>query len=169
MVEADENKQYRIMPENALDYNMMMIESEWGRPESISRDLLEKLSKVKGFYVDKEGKPLFNDDGSPDTIKESLWSMLGFYTRDMRLSNLDAPQFKYCVFFLDLCNDFLRVDMIEPFLTCLSRVATVLELSQSRGGFLRNRQNTLTTETRFNLAEQQKRSLLTGKTEIPKA
>jgi hypothetical protein len=159
----DDNKQMRFMPENTLDYNMMMIESEWGRDESINAALLDKLQKIKGFYVDKDNNPIIDEAGNPEFVKESLWGMLGFYTRDMRLSNLDASQFRYSVFYLDLCNDFLRVDMIEPFLTCLSRVATVLELSQSRGGFLRNRQNTLTTETRFNLAEQQKRSILTGK------
>ena len=151
------------VPESALDYNLRMVESDWGKDESISPELIKKLTKIKGFYIDQNGKPILNGEGEYATIKEKLWATLGFYTKDMRLSNLDTAQFRYCVHYTDLAADCLRVDMIEPFLVCLSRTATVLELSQSRGGFLRNRQNTLTTEQRLSSLEPNKRSLFTGK------
>lgn len=153
--------QSRVLPENALDYNMMMIESVWGRAQ-VPPELAEKLQKIKGFYVDAEGKGIIGADGNLETVKEDLWATLGFYTRDMRLSNLDNARYNYCVHYTDLGADFLRVDMIEPFLICLSRVATVLELSQSKNGFLRNRQGTLSYENKIT-GDPNKRSLLTGK------
>lgn len=160
----DDNSQSRTLPENALDYNMMMIESVWGRAQ-VPPELAEKLKKIKGYYVDKEGKPSVDENGNVETIKEDLWATLGFYTRDMRLSNLDQARYNYCVHYTDLASDFLRVDMIEPFLVCLSRVATVCELSQSKNGFLRNRQSTISYENKLT-GDSNKRSLLTGK-EIP--
>lgn len=152
----------RIQPENALDYNMLLVNSVWGTKD-INPKLIAKLEKIQGVLVDKDNNVKLDKKGNPTIIKQDLWSTLSFYTRDMRLSNLDSTQFTYCIFYTDLAGDLLRVDMIEPFLVCLSRVATVIELAQSRNGFLRNRQNTLTTEQRIMNQEPPKRSLLTGK------
>ena len=157
-VDGENPVKLKEVPHNALDFNLMVIDSVWGK-DSISVDLQEKLKLIKATYKD--------DSGNVYVDKESLWGLLGFYTRDMRLSNLDAPQFKYCVYFTDLAADFLKADFVNPFLICLSRVATILELSQSRGGFLRNRQNTLTQEWiqkgGGSGLEPVKKSLLTGK------
>ena len=158
----EDNNINRVMPENALDYNMMMVESVWGRAD-VPPELAEKLKKIKGFIIDKEGNPVLDQNGNIETVREDLWSTLGFYTRDMRLSNLDNARYNYTVHYTDLASDFLRVDMIEPFLICLSRVATVLELSQSKNGFLRNRQGTISYENKIIGGDAQKRSLLTGK------
>jgi hypothetical protein len=49
--------------------------------------------------------------------------------------------------------------MIEPFLICLSRVATLLEISQSKGGFLRKQMNTLRMENMQGEIEPPKKSL----------
>jgi hypothetical protein len=146
----------KVKPSDVLDFNLMVIDSVWGK-DSISLDLQEKLKNVKATYKDAEGN-LYVD-------KESLWGLLGFYTRDMRLSNLDTQQFRYTVYYTDLAGDFLKENFINPFLICLSRVATILELSQSRGGFLRNRQNTLTQEwiNRGGGLEPPKKNILTGK------
>ena len=146
----------KVTPKDALDFNLMVIDSVWGR-DSISPDLQDKLKNIKGAFKDKEGKLWVE--------KESLWGLLGFYTRDMRLSNLDAVQFRYTCYFTDLAGDLLKENFINPFLICLSRVATILELSQSRGGFLRNRQNTLTQEwiSRGGGLEPPKKSVFTGK------
>jgi hypothetical protein len=81
--------------------------------------------------------------------KESLWGLLGFYTRDMRLANLSTfnGEVEYCQYFTDLAGDFLQTNMVEPFIICLQRVATILELSQSKSGFLRRKMNTFTQES----------------------
>ena len=149
------NQNQGLRPETALDYNLMIVQSVWGK-DVINQDLQEKLKITKALYQDADTKEIFAD-------KQSLWGTLSFYTQDLRLANLSPKQFNYCVSYLDLAGDLLRVDMIEPFLICLSRVATILELSQSQAGFLRNRLNTLTTENVQRIFEPPKRSILTGK------
>jgi len=141
------------VPENALDFNLAILNNEWGK-DSITLELQEKLSK-KSYYKD-ENEKVFVD-------KEYLWGLLGFYTRDMRLGNLNPQDFKFCAYFIDLAGDFLQVDMVEPFIISLSRAITILELSQSKGGFLRKQNNTLTSEYVEKSFEPQKKSLLGGK------
>jgi len=162
MVEQTDVQEPRLKetPKDVLDFNLMVIDSVWGK-DSINDDLKDKLASLKNVYQDEQGKVFVQ--------KESLWGLLGYYTRDFRLSNLDASQFHYCVVLTDLAGDFLKCDFVNPFLVCLSRVASVLELSQSRGGFLRNRQSTLTEERilkgygALSGIEPPKKSILTGK------
>lgn len=138
-IDQKEPTRSRPIPQSELDFNLMTTNTEWGGvyiPERLKAKLQKEYRIV---------------DAGGNTIgihKEALWDLLGFYTRDMRLANLSTlnNEVQYCQYFLDLANDFLRTDFIEPFLICLSRVATVLELSQSKGGFLRKRMNTLTQE-----------------------
>ena len=130
--------QKRVLPFSELDLTLMTTNSLWGQHE-VSPGLKSKLSKVTAYK---------SEDGKTEYSEESLWDLLGFYTRDMRLANLSSfdGELKYCRYFLDLANDFLQAGMVEPFLICISRVATVLETSQSKGGFLRRRINTFTAE-----------------------
>lgn len=130
------NNPKRAIPQSELDFNLMTTNTEWGSAY-IPEELRNKLSKMV-MYDGEDGNKFF--------AKEQLWDLLGFYTRDMRLANLSGGELTYCQYYLDLANDFLRCDFIEPFLVCLSRVATVLELSQSKAGFLRKRMHTLTQE-----------------------
>lgn len=139
--------QRRVTPQSELDLNLMLTDSVWGKPE-VSNGLKAKLSKVFA-QQDENGELTVDEKGNPKITIESLWDLLGFYTRDMRLANLSLwnGEVQYCQYYLDLANDFLQAGMIEPFLICLSRVATMLELSQSKGGFLRRNMNTLRTES----------------------
>jgi hypothetical protein len=127
----------------------MTTNSVWGGME-VSEELRTRLNKIYKAR-DQEGKDI--------DIIESLWGLLGYYTRDMRLGNLSEwnGELEYCKYHLDLAGDFLQTGMIEPFIICLSRVATVLELSQSKRGFLRSKQNTFTHEQ------------ITGEIEPPKS
>ena len=128
----------RISPQSELDLTLMTTNSLWGMPD-VSEELKTRLNKL---YRTK------TEEGKESAIIESLWGLLGYYTRDMRLGNLSTMngELEYCKYHLDLAGDFLQSNMIEPFLIALSRVATVLELSQSKGGFLRKKQNTFTHE-----------------------
>jgi len=159
MNENNPQTKNRILPRNELDFNLMTTEGEWGK-DYINSELRERLNK---YFVkrDSEGKQIFDNEGNLIGSKKSLWEMLGFYTKDMRLANLSYlnNEIQYCQYFLDLAGDFLNMDMIEPFIICISRVATVLELSQSKGGFLRRRMHTLTTESMSGELEPQKKSL----------
>lgn len=151
MDQNDLNKYRRSTPTNDLDLNLMLTDSVWGKPE-VSPELKTRLNKIfKGQ----------NETGEAVDVIESLWGLLGFYTRDLRLANLSPwnGEFNYCQYYLDLANDMLQAGEIEPFIICLSRVATILELSQSKGGFLRRRQNTFTHETKGD-EEPAKKSLM---------
>ncbi len=154
-----EQQQKRVLPQSELDFHLMTTDSVWGKAD-VSHELKVKLEKY--FSVkDANGKPLFDEKGNPVVNAESLWGLLGFYTRDMRLANLSSwnGEVEYCQYYLDLANDFLQAQMCEPFLICLSRVATMLELSQSKGGFLRRQMNTLRTEAMHGEFEPPKKQL----------
>jgi hypothetical protein len=144
------NEVKRIMPQSGLDFNMMLTDTMWGSPY-VSKQIKEKIKQR-----------VTTRDGTID--KEAAWELLSFYTRDVRLANLNVltGEVTYCQYYLDLAGDFLREGFPEAFATSLARAATVLELSQSKNGFLRKRQNTLTTESLSGEVEPPKKRLLFG-------
>lgn len=152
---ADDKKKVensaRILPRSELDLNLLLTNGVWGS-ENISEDLKEKLRR---YYKTQ------NEKGETKITYDSLWGLLSFYTRDLRLANLSSNrgEVAYCQYYLDLAADLLQVDMVEPFLICLSRAASMLELSQSKGGFLRRRMNTLSQEHINQEIEPKKKSL----------
>lgn len=153
----EEKKDKRILPYSNLDLAMLTTDSVWGKSE-VNIDLREKLSKYF-VKVDENGKQIIT--------QESLWGLLGFYTRDMRLANLTANawnnELEYVEYHLNLANDLLQEGYIESFLVALSRVATKLELSQSKGGFLRRNINTFRQESSHQELEPPKKKLFGGK------
>lgn len=148
---SEERKSIRVLPQSELDLALMTTDAVWGKTE-VNQELMERLNK---YYLakDEEGKTGY-------TIK-SLWSLLGYYTRDMRLANLNPwmGEVAYAQYYLDLAGDFLQAEMVEPFIIALSRVATILELSQSKGGFLRRRMGTFTQEALHGDIEPPKKNL----------
>lgn len=152
-------QQKRVLPQSDLDFGLMVTDSVWGKKE-VPAGLQKRLGKLVKA-LDSKGKQICDKDGNPVVTLDSLWELLGFYTRDMRLANLSTwnGEFQYCQYFLDLAGDLLQAGSLEPFLICLSRVATVLELSQSKGGFLRRRMNTFTQENTPLETEPKKKSL----------
>lgn len=154
------NKARRVVPLNDLDMSYMTTNSVWGQSE-VSEDLRNKLSKLE-FVKDAKGNVITDDEGNPMAVyKESLWGLLAFYTRDMRLANLSTwnGEVEYCQYHIDLAGDLLQSDMVGSFLIALARAATILELSQSKGGFLRGKQNTFTQENVSREEGPQKKSL----------
>lgn len=135
-----------------LDLQMQMIEPAYGKG-GISLELAQKLAQV-GVGYDEKGNPVVEDKGS-------LWGILGYYTRDIRLGNLDkfAGEYNYVKYYLDLAGDLLQADLIKSFLIALSRAATVIEISQSKGGFLRRRMNTMTSENNYSGLDPKKSNL----------
>lgn len=146
----NEIKERRTLPQNELDLQMLTTNSVWGKSE-ISPELKNRLNR---YFITEE-------NGEKKVTVASLWGLLGFYTRDMRLANLNYRngEVQYCQHYLDLANDFLQNNMIEPFLISLSRVATVLELSQSKDGFLRKQFNTQTQNVNERIEEPPKKKL----------
>lgn len=130
------SRQMRVTPLSDLDFQLLTTNTEWGSayiPEELRKKLSEEI-----LYKDENGQVKIS--------REHHWDLMGFYTRDMRLSNLDNNEIIYCEHYLNLANDFLRCDFVKPFLIALSRAASKLELAQSKKGFLRKRMNTLTHE-----------------------
>lgn len=148
-------KTVRPIPHSDLDFNLMTTNTEWGSG-FIPDGLREKLSKSY------EVRKIIDNKEYLEYESQDLWALLGFYTRDLRLANLSVVygEVAYCQYYLDLANDFLREDFIEPFLISLSRVATICELSQSKGGFLRRRMNTFTQEHIARDLEPKKKNLM---------
>jgi len=147
------------VPYNELDLNFMITEPAWGR--ECPTELRNKVTKViSEAYVNAEGKTVV------DT--EPMWGLLAYYTRDLRLGNL-APfsgELKYCQYWLDFAGDLLRENYIESFFSAMARVITLLELSQSKNGFLRRRQGTITSErVSKGSDEPEKKGWLGGKRE----
>ena len=145
----------RTLPSNDLDLNLMLTNSVWGNKE-VPAELKQRLVKhykTKGL------------DGTVELSSASLWGLLGFFTRDMRLGNLSSfdNELQTCRYHIDLANDFLTVDMTEPFLVALSRSASILETSQSKRGFLRQIMNTLRHESINQNLEPPKKAFFGGK------
>ena len=149
----------RIKPQSDLDFNLMITETLWGS-NLVSPDLQEALTKHYQM-LDAEGKPIYNKQGEPVVTEKAAWGLLSFYTRDIRLSNLSyqTGEIQYCQHYLDLAGDMLKEKMIVPFLICLSRAATILELAQSKGGFLRRNMNTLRMESSEEQLDPKKKSM----------
>jgi hypothetical protein len=128
----------RSVPTSDLDLNMMITDNVWGRPE-VSPELKDMLNK---YYLEK-------DSEGNDIIKaSSLWGLLSYYTRDIRLGNLSEwnGELNLCRYELDLAGQLLYAGMVEPFLIALSKAITIIETSQSKNGFLRRAMNTLRQE-----------------------
>lgn len=148
-----EEKYTRNVPINELDLQMQTVNSEWGR--DITPELKERLSEA--------GVPIQSKDGKLTVDKKDLWELLGYYTRDIRLGNLDKETYYMCSEWLDFAGDMLRLGMVKPFLTSLSRVITMLELSQSKGGFLRKQLNTITQQHYNEFKDNEKKGGLFSK------
>lgn len=125
-------------PMSELEMMFITTQPAWGREAHKELD-----NKVKRMKRELEA------DGSLKETNQKLWGLLSYYTRDIRLANLNSVngEFEYCQFYLDLAGDLLRANYVKSFLTALTRVITVLELSQSKNGFLRRRSNTITRES----------------------
>lgn len=141
----------RVLPQNELDLQMLTLNSVWGMPE-VSPELKQRLSE---WYVTR------NDDGTEEIRQIEYWGLLSYYTRDLRLANLNplTGEYQTAQHYLNLAGDLLQSGMYKPFLIALSRVATLCELSQSKSGFVRRKLNTFTQEHIQRNEEPPKKSL----------
>lgn len=138
----------RKIPANELDLSFMTTESAWGK--EVTDELNDRLVEIGATY---------DENGVVTGVeKRHLWGLYSYYTRDMRLSNLNQERYIYCLNWLGIAGDCLRCNYIHSFMTALSRVIDALELSQSVGGFLRRRTNTVTQESNLIPGQQDKQN-----------
>jgi hypothetical protein len=149
-----EDKQIRSTPLNELDMQMILTEPQWG-DVGISTELKARLQTISSETI----------QGNRVVSKQDLWQLLDFYTRDLRLGNLSTMngEVNYCRYYLDLAGDCLREGYYRSFVKCLSLTITVLEISQSRGGFLRIKQNTIRKENIYEENNKNKTSIFGNK------
>jgi len=136
---SDGEKIYpRRVPTNNLDFSFMTIEPAWGK--EATEELHSLLIESGEIKKDGEGEDVVVEE-------KHLWGLLNYFTRDLRLGNLNNELYLRALRYIDLAGDCLSRNLIKGFLSSLRRVISILELSQSRGGFLRRRSNTFTQES----------------------
>jgi len=156
---SDDERVRRVVPQSGLDFSMLTTDTMWGHPE-VGKQLNRKIRDRK------DARKLLKSAKSGDLDNDSAWDLLSFFTRDMRLANLNGQEVEYCTHYIDLASDFLQEGFTEAFGTALSRAATKLELSQSKGGFYRKQQNTITQQhLTGEMGEKKKRLVFGGKKE----
>ncbi len=153
----DSNYQYDISPEpirpsSDIDFEYMTTNPDWGT-DMIPPSLRNKLD-TSDIYI--------GEDGNEYTKKSNLWSVLKMFNKEMRLANLSKSELLYCKHYIELASDCLTNNWPRSFTTAISRAATVLELSQSKGGFLRRQQHTVRQES-INKDEPEKKGLFGSK------
>lgn len=171
---TDPDKERRRTPYSELDLQYMVTEPAWGR--EATKELNSHVSRIKGqaFYLCDSCKQPYSQYlkkcsicGSEDiklmVDEEKLWGLLSYYTRDLRLGNLQNKEQTYCLYWLSVAGDCLREGYPKSFLSSLSRVIDILELSQSRQGFYRKRMGTVTSEQFRSELEPKKKNLVTNK------
>lgn len=142
---AEEEYQGTQTPINDLELQYLTTQPAWGRE---STKALHKNTQLR-FRDTKEkfykGEELTQED------HDSMWELLSFYTRDLRLGNLNplTQEYEYCVYWINLAGDLLQEGCVKSFLSALKRAVTIIEVSQSKGGFLRKRNATRTMEQRY--------------------
>jgi hypothetical protein len=170
----------RQMPINELDYNLQLTDPKWGQEMNSGfmnrMGEKSKIEKIKEFLEKEieEGRlteetAQFYYDTFIEILKDdndSMWAVLSFYSRDLRLANLSVwdGELAYCEQHLNFAGDCLQMGLKRSFLIVIKSVASKLELSQSKGGFLRKRMGTLTTEN-INSEEPKKKSFFGMKKE----
>ena len=170
----DENTEQpmREIPLNELDFSNQLANPVWG--DKLSKpDLRKKLNIVK-LKTDENGQPLFqvqkiiDGEGKPKEVympiieELSEYDNLSFLTRDFRLSNLNDEQVTICQYWTELAADLLQDGFKKAHIAALSRVAIILEVNQSRKGFLRKNMNTLRQESTHQEVEPAKKSFFGG-------
>lgn len=147
----EQKKDPRVVPVTELEAGMMITDPKWG-DQYINSDLKKKL-KIMVKKKIPAGATIKTPDGDFQLTRdmmvaeeEELWGLLNYYTRDLRLANLSKDELRYCQHYLDLAGDLLQDGKKRAFIIGLSRAVTILELSQSKGGFLRKRLGTFTRE-----------------------
>jgi hypothetical protein len=134
----DERK--RDMPLNELDLQMIMTEPNWSDAGEGLRDTFKQqvsLSQESQLYVNENQEVVVPD--------RNLLEIMEVFQRDLRLGNLRRKdgELERARFMMDLALDCFNEGYTEPCVLLLHRVATMIDTSQSDGGFLRNLFSTL--------------------------
>lgn len=161
------NKQVRESiknPYNELELQYATLQSAWGR--EYSGELYAKVQRSiqEAEYVldEKTGQIML-----VKIDKEPIIQLHEIFTRDLRLGNLSDlfGEVEKCQEWLLIANDCLHNNLFESYMLSMARVISILEISQSRSGFLRKRLGTIRTENIKSDVTPSKNRFLGGKKE----
>lgn len=116
----------------------------------ISSDYLSDRvrNKFRSFdYVyDENGEVVKDGEGLPRIqVTRDYWANMELFTQDLRLGNLNKDEAEAVRYHVDLAEDILTTlpeSFNKPALIALERAISIVETSQSKGGFLRRMFNT---------------------------
>jgi hypothetical protein len=156
--QSQQRKTVQYIPVNDTEYMSRVTEPGWGKTQDIPVSFDNSL-KRRVYYRDEEGNLYLDKNGNPVFDETSIWEMISFYTRDVRLGNLSELNNEMTVvrYYLKLAGDLLVEGYPESSIISLSEAINILETSQSKGGFFRKRQGTITQEQQYE--EKGKKSL----------
>lgn len=109
-------------------------------------DAVRNKFRLYRLTIDDNGIVVKDSNGNPTyEIVRDFWANMELFTQDMRLGNLNKDESFYARFHTDLAVDILTA-LPESFskaaLISFERATSVLEISQSKNGFLRRMFNT---------------------------
>lgn len=108
-------------------------------------DRIRNKFRLYGYVFDAQGEPVSRNGAPVTQLVRDWWASMELFTQDLRLGNLNRDESTYVRYHLDLATDILTA-LPESFsksaLICLERATSVVETSQSKGGFLRRMFNT---------------------------
>lgn len=169
MNEAEMREEKRTVPRNDLDMQFLVTAPVWGKMQTVhnSREQLEQEVRATykaGEAVEVNGQIYKFDKETVLVSKRNIWAALeAVYNQDLRLGALDSKlELDQVRYYLDLAHDILQAGYPVAFVTCMARVATILEPSQSKKGWLRRMFNTIRQERFDNSLEPTKKKLWGG-------
>lgn len=144
------SEERREVPESGLDAQWQMTNPAWGRAE-VPIHLRDRLKKKQdGTLVDADGNEYPTNAGG-------MWELLGFFTRDLRLGFLTNSETQEAREYLEITSVCVAEDLPDSFFIALSKVVSLVEISQSRSGNLRRSQRTQRQEQSLTYDEPPKR------------
>lgn len=150
----------KVRPQNTVDLQVMTIEP-YISSEYISDRLRNKFRNYV-YILDEKGNIALDEDGNPKIrLVRDMWATIEIFTQDQRLGNLKNSEVNAITYNLDLCSDILTVlpeSFNKPAFILLERATSTLEVSSSRGGFVRTLFNTMFQNQSYSEDKPQKRS-----------
>jgi hypothetical protein len=136
-------KDFKVIEEDTLEYSTPL------------KHITIRIDRVTGDFISTITDKVMS--------REGYWEILGYYTRDLRLGNLDdgANPFKpnevaYCEYHLNLAGDelnYYHADLPhgfhKAFFSHIRRVASKIEISHSKHGWFRKQGSTMTSEVAY--------------------
>lgn len=144
----------RRVPVSDTDYLNSVTEPHWrDREKNLALDRRALRPKK-----DKNGNVITvtDEQGNERVLGESYLEAYEMFTQDIRLGNLDPLEIPFVREHLDVSHDLFNQGYTRSAVVALERAINIIETSHSKKGWLRNRMNTISTESKHEQLEPRK-------------